>query len=655
MILNSPTISGSLTVTGNIIASGSITLSGSIASASYAATASFVALAQSASFVLTAQTASFVANAQTASFVALAQSASNAVSAQTASFVANAQTASFVALAQSASNAVAAQTASFANTFTVAGNITAQTLVVQTITSSVDFVTGSTRFGTILDNTHVFSGSVTMNPGGLFVSSSGNIGIGTIAPSSKLSVSGDMTITAGTSSIFSFGVNSNSTFAFGSTNGRRVAIISHESIGDSGLQFGYDTIDKTGIIAGSANVTGSGIDFYTYNGSTWSNKMRVTKDGNVGIGITNPTRMLQVKSNSEGQTAGISGATYGIRFDNGGTNSPNMSTIHGTDSTLAGSYQPIMLNGLDVRFGTSDTERMRITSEGLIGIGVTPSAWGTVFTKSAIQFGGSVGVGALWTNSFNNGVFLGNNLYDDGAGNARYIVNGASSQYIQAGGEHYWASAASGTAGNVATFTERMRITIGGEVGIGVTPSTGNRFWVRGSSTSGSDTAMFVQNSAPSTLFSIRNDGIITKPLQPAFRAGRSSSYAPGANTPIVFNSTGGFGFNVGGHYNTSNGRFTAPINGIYNFTACVIWESVGNSQSMDDAFEIRVNGSTAAYSFRRATYIANTTGIGGYYVDNATVLLNLTAGQYVEINNRYNLTVHGNANYCYFNGYLVG
>jgi hypothetical protein len=62
---------------------------------------------------------------------------------------------------------------------TTTGTITAQTLVVQTITSSVDFVTGSTRFGSSLSNTHVFSGSVTMNPGGLFVSSSGNVGIGT--------------------------------------------------------------------------------------------------------------------------------------------------------------------------------------------------------------------------------------------------------------------------------------------------------------------------------------------------------------------------------------------------------------------------------------------------------------------------------------------
>ena len=113
MILNSPTISGSLTVTGNILTSGSITLSGSIASASYAL---------------------------------------------------------------SASNA---QTASFANAFTVAGNLTAQTLVVQTITSSVDFVTGSTRFGSISANTHVFTGSIF---------TSGSVGIGTSSPTKALEI-----------------------------------------------------------------------------------------------------------------------------------------------------------------------------------------------------------------------------------------------------------------------------------------------------------------------------------------------------------------------------------------------------------------------------------------------------------------------------------
>jgi hypothetical protein len=167
IVTGSLTVLGNINVSGSITTSGSITISGSITSASFASTASFIENAQSASYVLTAQTASFVANAQTASYVL------NAVSSSFAS------TASFVALAQSASNAVSAATASFANTLTVAGNLTAQTLVVQTITSSVDFVTGSTRFGTIAANTHVFTGSVL---------TSGSIGIGTSSPTKALEI-----------------------------------------------------------------------------------------------------------------------------------------------------------------------------------------------------------------------------------------------------------------------------------------------------------------------------------------------------------------------------------------------------------------------------------------------------------------------------------
>lgn len=43
---------------------------------------------------------------------------------------------------------------------TVTDTITAKTLVVQTITSSIEFITGSTRFGTLMSNTHQFTGSV---------------------------------------------------------------------------------------------------------------------------------------------------------------------------------------------------------------------------------------------------------------------------------------------------------------------------------------------------------------------------------------------------------------------------------------------------------------------------------------------------------------
>jgi len=68
-----------------------------------------------------------------------------------------------------------AQTASFANNFTasnilVTGTLTAQTLVVQTVTASQEYSSGSNVFGNSLTNTQVFTGSVSIT-GSLSVNS----------------------------------------------------------------------------------------------------------------------------------------------------------------------------------------------------------------------------------------------------------------------------------------------------------------------------------------------------------------------------------------------------------------------------------------------------------------------------------------------------
>ena len=47
-----------------------------------------------------------------------------------------------------------AATSSYANNLTVGGTLTAQTINVQTITSSIDYVTGSSINGSLLSNTH---------------------------------------------------------------------------------------------------------------------------------------------------------------------------------------------------------------------------------------------------------------------------------------------------------------------------------------------------------------------------------------------------------------------------------------------------------------------------------------------------------------------
>jgi hypothetical protein len=94
-----------------------------------------------------------------------------------------------------------ALTASSADNFTARGTITAQTLLVQTITSSVEWVTGSSKFGSISTNTHQFTGSVSVS--GSLTSTSLTTGIITALSASTIKQDGDSSGTTGTLNVLS--------------------------------------------------------------------------------------------------------------------------------------------------------------------------------------------------------------------------------------------------------------------------------------------------------------------------------------------------------------------------------------------------------------------------------------------------------------------
>ena len=202
-----------------------------------------------------------------------------------------------------------------------------------------------------------------------------------------------LNVVAGTSASFSFAVDQQSTFAFGSTNGKRVGIIRDATAADNGLQFGYDTTDKTGIIAGAGTSAGCGIDFYTYNGSTWGNRMRITSTGNVGIGTTAPSSTLSL-----GTTVGkkllvydnpAAGVYSGLGQDLAAGNSIDL-FAHGVSNLGFITFGKIASNG------TTYTEWMRINPSGNVGIGTSSplQALGTTLTvQGTVVCNGSVSGG----------------------------------------------------------------------------------------------------------------------------------------------------------------------------------------------------------------------------------------------------------------------
>jgi hypothetical protein len=368
MILNSPYVSGSLTVTGNIIASGSITLSGSVASASFAASAT------SASYALNATTASYAVSATTASY------------------------------------AVSATTASFANAFTVAGNLTAQTLVVQTITSSVDYVTGSTQFGSLLTNTHVFSGSITMNPGGLFVSGSGRIGIGTTAPNSKLDIR-------------SSGLDTDVLSIYGTTDGTKM--------------FDFRDDSASGITAAMFRMyNSSGTEtIRLFPGTVSAHHSWMLLSGNLGIGTTSPSSKLHIFSST-------SGVSY--RIESTATNGEPSINFYGKNSSGTVRSFAIKYDNADIvrfgtadaismRFETSDVARLTISSAGAATFSAATSATTLTTNGTAGQWSIRVNGSSVAGSSYGLGVYAGTNSSDD----AFRVHSYSGTQYLTVRGDGY--------------------------------------------------------------------------------------------------------------------------------------------------------------------------------------------------------------------------
>ena len=131
-----------------------------------------------------------------------------------------------------------------------------------------------------------------------------------------------------------------------------------------------------------------------------------------------------------------------------------------------------------------------------------------------------------------------------------------------------------------------------------------------------------VDNIAAASRMVIDSAGRVTTPFQPAFRVFHNNTLAwnSGALSPIVYNTAV---FNVGNHYNTSTGVFTAPIAGVYSFT---VYEMFMDEPSYTFIYlAVQINGVTTSEFMRQGTK-SNFDTFGG------TVLVSLSANDQVRI-----------------------
>ena len=114
------------------------------------------------------------------------------------------------------------------------------------------------------------------------------------------------------------------------------------------------------------------------------------------------------------------------------------------------------------------------------------------------------------------------------------------------------------------------------------------------------------------------NSGIVTAPAQPVFAAmRRAGTLANATNAIIIFESTY---VNIGNNYNTSNGRFTAPVAGTYRFDTKVQKRSGG-------ALSMYWYKNGAQYErFAYSDLGGDSPGPGGF------IYLTLAAGDYISV-----------------------
>jgi hypothetical protein len=203
----------------------------------------------------------------------------------------------------------------------------------------------------------------------------GNVGIGTTAPGTPLHIVG-----SGASVLRLKGpydATSSQAIEFSESNGAAEVVVG--KIG--GIATTYTVGNET-----------AGLNFFTINGGSLTEKMRITSAGNVGIGTTAPTELLSLYGNAKYLSIDRpSDISYnGIKFEEAGVDQATILMIGSNHSTVA--------RRGDLEINSDNGDVVLQPSTGNVGIGTTSSAY---------KMHMDVGAGGYYGLDFNAGAYGG--------------------------------------------------------------------------------------------------------------------------------------------------------------------------------------------------------------------------------------------------------
>jgi hypothetical protein len=311
------------------------------------------------------------------------------------------------------------------------------------------------------------------------------------------------------------------------------------------------------LIAGGNSGSFNNGEFGIYDATAGAARLTIASTGNVGIGTTSPSGRLDVFSSSDVYT----------NISTSGNNTSAVLSLFNSSGVTDGAaigYNVAMRFGTVTGLNASGfSERMRITSGGNLGLGVTPSAWNTPF--KAMQVGSTT---ALWNVSSVTG--LSNNLYNDGTG--KYLTTDFATIFEHSSGQFRWLTAPSGTAGNAISFTQAMTLDASGRLMVGTTANDGRRFSVAGTSNDLSGIGITYLGVAAASV-AVNSSGAMTFGLDGADGKTERMRITSGGNLLLGTTTDNGARLQVAG-----SGTFSSTVSAVSNdqSTSRVIIQNTG-------------------------------------------------------------------------------